>query len=149
MPQFIAARRPMPHGPDATSDAGPVPVRGWGQLGWQARTWRLVHAAWSIAQLACLGVVWRSVLSGRGGPAAWASASFLAAEGAALVVGGGDCPMGGVQESWGDPVPFFELILPPRAAKAAIPVLAVVSVAGIAGLVLRTLGLRPADARRG
>jgi hypothetical protein len=38
-------------------------------------------------------------------------------------------------------VPFFELVLPPRAAKAAIPVLAVVSVAGIAALVLVRPGL--------
>jgi hypothetical protein len=38
-------------------------------------------------------------------------------------------------------VPFFELVLPPRAAKAAVPVLAVVSIAGIAGLILRRPGL--------
>jgi hypothetical protein len=49
--------------------------------------------------------------------------------------------MGARQEEWGDPVPFFELILPPRAAKAAVPVLAVVSVATVAALVLRKPGL--------
>ncbi len=42
---------------------------------------------------------------------------------------------------WGDPVPFFELVLPPRAAKAAIPVLAGVSVAGVVALVLRRPGV--------
>lgn len=67
----------------------------------------------------------------------WASVSFLILEGGALIAGRGDCPMGRLQESWGDPVPFFELILPPRAAKAAVPVLAVVSLAAIAGVVLR------------
>ena len=49
--------------------------------------------------------------------------------------------MGPQQERWGDPVPFFELVLPARAARAAFPVLAIVSMAGIAGLVLRTPGL--------
>ena len=57
------------------------------------------------------------------------------------MVGGGDRPVGPRQTEWGDPVPFFELILPPRAAKAAVPVLAAVSLTGIAALVLRRPGL--------
>jgi hypothetical protein len=65
----------------------------------------------------------------------------LCVEGAALIVGHGDCPVGPMQAEWGDPVPFFELALPPRAAKAAVPVLAVVSVAGIVALALRRPGL--------
>lgn len=71
----------------------------------------------------------------------WASVSFLVLEGGGLVIGRGNCPMGRLQESWGDPVPFFELILPPRAAKAAVPVLAVVSLGAIAGVVLRAPGI--------
>ena len=63
----------------------------------------------------------------RRSPALWASVGFLLVEGGALVVGRGNCPVGRLQESWGDPVPFFELLLPPRAAKAAVPVLAAVS----------------------
>jgi hypothetical protein len=45
--------------------------------------------------------------------------------------------MGPLQRRLGDPVPFFELVLPPRAAKAAIPILAAVSVVGIALVVVR------------
>lgn len=71
----------------------------------------------------------------------WAAVAFLAAEGGGLAVGRGDCPMGRVQASWGDPVPFFELILPPRAAKAAVPALAAVALAAISALVLRPPGL--------
>jgi hypothetical protein len=52
-----------------------------------------------------------------------------------------------MQAEWGDPVPFFELVLPPRAAKAAIPILTAVSVAGIAALVLRRPGLVAHSAR--
>jgi hypothetical protein len=53
-------------------------------------------------------------------------------EGAALAVGRGKCPLGPLQAKLGDPVPLFELVLPPRGAKAAVPVLAAASVAGIA-----------------
>jgi len=64
----------------------------------------------------------------------------LCVEGAALIVGHGDCPVGPLHAARGDPVPFLELVLPPRAAKAAVPVLAVMSVAGIAALALRRPG---------
>jgi hypothetical protein len=57
--------------------------------------------------------------------------------------------MGRLQAEWGDPVPFFELILPPRTAKAAVPILAVVSVAAIAALVLRRPGLASGSERQG
>jgi hypothetical protein len=68
--------------------------------------------------------------------------AFLSIEGAALLVGRGDCPMGPLQEEWGDPVPFFELVLPPRAAKAAVPVLAVATLAGFALIWLRGPSIR-------
>lgn len=66
-----------------------------------------------------------------------ASAAFLVAEGAGLVAGRGNCPVGPLQQSWGDPVPFFELVLPPRAAKAAVPVLAAIATAGLIALAVR------------
>ena len=123
--------------PHAPRDPRPT----WATLGRRARAWRIVHAGWSVAQLSCLGTVWVCALTGRRGPRLWASVAFLALEGGALVLGRGDCPVGQLQARWGDPVPFFELLLPPRAAKAAVPVLAVVSAAGIVALVLRRPGL--------
>jgi hypothetical protein len=42
-----------------------------------------------------------------------------------------------MQAKLGDPVPLFELVLPRRAAKAAIPALFVVAVGGLAGVLLR------------
>jgi hypothetical protein len=113
----------------------------WATLGRRARTWRVVHASWSVAQFAGLGYIWFCALTGRRNRRLWSSVAFLLAEGAALVVGHGDCPVGPRQAAWGDPVPFFELVLPPRAAKAAIPGLAAVSGAAVAALVLRRPGL--------
>jgi hypothetical protein len=66
-----------------------------------------------------------------------ASLAFLSIEGVGLIAGGGNCPVGPLQAQMGDPVPFFELVLPPHAAKAAVPILAVVSVAGFLAVALR------------
>ncbi len=113
----------------------------WSDLGRRAKAWRLVHASWSVAQLAGLAYIWSCAATGRRDRLLWGSIGFLVLEGAALVVGRGNCPVGPLQAEWGDPVPFFELLLPPRAAKAAVPVLAVVSLGGIAAVVIRRPGL--------
>lgn len=113
----------------------------WQSLPPRAKAWRVVHASWSVAQLGCLAYIWACVVTGRRTYRAWASVAFLVTEGAALVVGHGNCPVGPLQAEWGDPVPFFELILPPRAAKAAIPALTWISLTAIAGLVFRRPGL--------
>lgn len=55
----------------------------------------------------------------------------------------GDCPLGGLGDRVGDPVPLFELVLPPRAAQLAVPVLGVVTATGVALLVLRSRSLSP------
>lgn len=121
----------------------------WATLGRPARIWRVVHASWSVAQLACLGYIWVSALRGRRSLRLWASVAFLTAEGVALAVGRGNCPVGPMQAEWGDPVPFFELVLPPRAAKAAIPILTAVSLVGIAALFLRRPRLVAQSSRLG
>jgi len=113
----------------------------WQSLPPRAKAWRVAHASWSVAQLGCLAYIWACVVTRRRTLRVWASVAFLVTEGAALVVGHGNCPVGPLQAEWGDPVPFFELALPPRAAKAAIPVLTWISLAAIAGLVLRRPGL--------
>jgi hypothetical protein len=116
----------------------------WSTLGRRAKAFRIVHTVWSVAGLASLGYIWACVLSGRRDRALSASVGFLALEGGALVVGRGNCPAGPLQAEWGDPVPFFELVLPPRAAKAAIPILAGATLLGFIGLALvRPHRLRP------
>lgn len=117
----------------------------WSELPARARIWRALHATWSVVQLAALVQIWMAAVWRRRSRVVWGSAALLALEGGALVVGRGNCPVGPLQESWGDPVPFFELLLPPRAAKAAIPALFVISLVGIAGLVVREPGIRQCD----
>jgi hypothetical protein len=87
--------------------------------------------------MSALGYVWVSAIRRSRDGALYASVAVLSAEGVALVIGRGNCPLGPFQRSLGDPVPMFELLLPPRVAKAAIPVLATVSIAGFAAVVVR------------
>jgi hypothetical protein len=61
----------------------------------------------------------------------------LAAEGVAVAANRGDCPIGPIGDRVGDPVPLFELVLGPRAAKVAIPVLAAITGVGVGVLAAR------------
>ena len=110
---------------------------GWATLSRPAKAYRVFHAAWSAAGLASLGYIWACAATRRRDRRLWASIAFLSIEGGGLIVGGGDCPMGPFQAKLGDQVPFFELVLPPRAAKAAVPILAAASVAGFIAVALR------------
>jgi hypothetical protein len=109
----------------------------WSDLGREARAFRIVHAAFSVLQLAGLAYLWGSAVTRRRDRLLTLSVAALLVEGAALLVGRGDCPFGPMQARLGDPVPLFELVLPKRAAKAAIPLLALVAVAGLAAVMAR------------
>ncbi|MBB5788758.1 hypothetical protein [Jiangella mangrovi] len=103
----------------------------------KAATLRLVHAGIAAAELGSLGYVWACAVTGRRDRLLAVCVGALAGEGAALVIGRGNCPLGPLQRRWGDSVPLFELVLPPRAAKAAVPVLTAVAMAGIAAVAVR------------
>jgi hypothetical protein len=98
---------------------------------------RAGHTAIAVVELSCLGYVWACALTGRRDRVLHGAIGILVAEGAGLVIGRGNCPLGPLQQRLGDPVPLFELVLPPAWAKRAVPVLAGISIAGI------VLALRP------
>ncbi len=104
---------------------------GWSDLNPAAKAFRVAHAAFAVVSMSSLAYVWLSAVTRRRDRLLAGSLAVLLFEAAALVVGRGDCPFGPAQARLGDPVPLFELVLPPRAAKAAIPVLTVVSVIGM------------------
>ena len=118
----------------------------WASLPPKAKAFRVVHAVYSVFGLSAMGYLWLCVVTGRRDRWLAASIGFLLMEGAGLIVGRGNCPMGPLQEEWGDPVPFFELVAPPRVAKAAVPFFAGTSVLALALLVLRgARRSRPSD----
>ena len=109
----------------------------WADLGTGARLFRIAHGVWGALNLAGLAYVYGCAALRRRDRWSDAAVALLTAEGAELIVGRGDCPFGPFQARLGDPVPMFEWVLPPRAAKAAIPVLASVSIVGVTSLVVR------------
>ncbi len=123
------------------------PHPAWTSLPPRAKAFRLAHVAWGVTALSALAYIWTCALVRRHDRYLWASIAFLLLQGVALLIGRGDCPFGPFQRRLGDPVPMFELVLPPKAAKAAIPLLTVVTAAGIVAACVRpfrlhTLGRR-------
>ena len=125
-------RRSIEAGASATT-ARPT----WAELSDAARAFRVAHAVWSVLGLASLAYIWASAVRRQRDRRTAAAIAFLSVEGAALVLGRGNCPFGPLQRTLGDPIPLFELVLPPRAAKAAVPVLTAVSLAGFGAVLLR------------
>ena len=115
------------------SPTGPT----WSDLPTGARAFRVAHAAFAVVSMSSLGYVWLSAATRRRDRWLAGSIAVLLFEGVALVIGRGNCPFGPAQARLGDPVPLFQLVLPPRAAKAAIPVLTIVTVAGLLAAALR------------
>ena len=102
--------------------------------------WRLAHAAIAVSFLGAIAHVWRCALSGRRDRKLALAVGALAAEGALVAANGGDCPLGPLGDRVGDEVPLFELVLPPPAAKLAVPVLGIVAAAGVGALAVRGRG---------
>jgi hypothetical protein len=100
--------------------------------------WRAAHAAVAAAFLAAIAHVWWCAISGRRDPWLKRSVVALALEGAVVAANRGDCPLGPLGDRIGDPVPLFELVLSPRAAKRAVPALGAVTVAGLGVLAIRS-----------
>ncbi|MEA2623545.1 MAG: hypothetical protein QOH61_2455 [Chloroflexota bacterium] len=117
----------------------PDKARDWASLPRKAKAFRIAHATAAIVNLTSLGNIWLCAATRRRNRLLGLSVGLLLSEGGALLIGRGNCPLGAFQRSLGDPVPLFELVLPPRAAKAAIPLLAGVTLAAFA-----TLAARPA-----
>jgi hypothetical protein len=100
--------------------------------------WRAGHGLIAGGFLTAIAYVWICAIRGRRGRHLALAVGALAAEGALVVANRGDCPLGGLGDRIGDPVPLFELALSPRAAKRAVPALGAVTLAGLALLALRT-----------
>jgi hypothetical protein len=84
---------------------------------------RIAHACIAIAMLDAIAYVWWCALTARRGPLLRVAVTALLGEGAVVVANHGRCPLGPLQERLGDPVPLFELVLSPRAAHRAVPLL--------------------------
>jgi hypothetical protein len=115
-----------------------VSLSGLSRLNREARALRIAHIAIGVIGLGSLGYVWLCALTGRRDRILGAAVAALSVQGVALIIGRGNCPLGPIQRRVDDPTPLFELVLPPRAAKAAVPVLVTVALVGVAIVAVRS-----------
>jgi hypothetical protein len=114
-----------------------------------ALMFRVIHAAISVVFLSAIAYVWWCALSGSRGRLLRIAVGSLVAEGVVVAANRGDCPLGGLQERVGDPVPLFELALPPRMARLAVPTLGLIAGGGIALLAVGPFaGRAPGESHR-
>lgn len=99
-----------------------------------ARVFRAVHTAIAAGFLLAIAYVWWCALTGRRDRRLTVAVAALTGEGILVAANHGDCPLGPLQERVHDPVPLFELVLSPTAARRAVPVLGAVAAAGMAAL---------------
>jgi hypothetical protein len=99
--------------------------------------WRAAHGLIAATFLASIAYVWWCAISGRRGRFLRPAIAALVGEGVVVAMNGGDCPLGALGDRIGDPVPLFELVLTPRAARRAVPALGAVTAAGLALLAAR------------
>lgn len=102
-----------------------------------ALAFRTFHSAIAVEQLLAIVYVWWCALSGRRDRLLRIAVATLIGEGVLVTANRGDCPLGGLQDRLGDPVPLFELVLSPRAAKQAVPTLGAITAMGLVLLVVR------------
>ena len=100
--------------------------------------WRTAHGLIAVGFLGSIGYVWWCALTGRRGRWLRPAIGALVGEGILVVTNGGDCPLGPLGDRIGDPVPMFELVLSPRAARLAIPTLGAVTALGVGILAARS-----------
>jgi hypothetical protein len=103
-----------------------------------ARAFRAGHAAIAGAFLTAIAYIWWCAITRRRDGSLRVAVAALVIEGAFVAANHGDCPLGGLQERLGDPVPLFELGLSPTAARRAVPTLGVVTAAGLMLLARRS-----------
>jgi hypothetical protein len=114
----------------------------WSSIGTNSRivlASRAAHGLISLLFLACIVAIYLAAWRGKADVVTLAALAALGAEGMLVLLSRGNCPLGPLFRRLGDETPFFELLLPPRAAKLAIPVFAAVTLAGAVLLAVRTL----------
>ena len=106
------------------------------ELSRAALAFRAGHTAIAIEQLLAIAYVCWCALTGRCDSLLRIAVATLLIESVLVVANRRDCPWGGLQQRLGDPVPLFELVLSPRAARRAVPTLGAITTAGLALLVV-------------
>jgi hypothetical protein len=91
---------------------------------------RLLHGLITIFFLTCIGYIYYSGITGDITAFSYLAIAAIIVEGIVVGLNKGICPLGTIHHKYGDDKTFFELFLPKKAAKLAIPVLGTISLLG-------------------
>ena len=97
---------------------------------------RTIHGFISLFFLICIAYIYYAGVTNRKGLLAYLAIASVLVEGVIVTLNRGDCPLAGIHRRYGDNLAFFELFLPKRAAKLAIPFLGLVSAIGFILVIL-------------
>jgi hypothetical protein len=100
---------------------------------------RIGHGLVSAFFLVCIGAIYLGAWNAQADTLTYLALTALGIECILVLSAGGNCPLGPWLQRLGDDKPFFELLLPPRAAKAAIPTLGAIATIGAIALAVRVL----------
>ncbi len=91
---------------------------------------RTIHGLITAFFVSCIVYVYYAGITNQ--PTLWAylAMAALTIEGLVVVFNGGDCPLGPLHHRYGDNKAFFELLMPKKMAKRAVPVLGCVALVG-------------------
>src|SRR6266542_4713080 len=91
-----------------------------GPSSWIVLASRIAHGVISLLFLSCIAAIYLGAWAGKADAVTIAALAALCVEGGLVILSRGTCPLGPMLRRLGDEKPFFELFLPPRAAKLAV-----------------------------
>lgn len=99
---------------------------------------RVIHGLFALYFIFCLAYLYYAAIFGKLDIFLLIAVVSLVLEGfIVFILNKGDCPLIHIQRKIGDNTPFFQLLLPEKLAKQAVPALAKITWIGIALLALR------------
>lgn len=101
---------------------------------------RIIHTLFALYFIFCVGYIYYAIFSLAITPVLTMAISSLLLEGfLVFIVNQGNCPLDHLQKKLDDPIPFFNLFLPNRWAKKAIPFFTILTAVGMTALTLRLI----------
>lgn len=97
---------------------------------------RTVHGLITLIFLSCIFYIYYAAFTNSRSLLAYIAVALIVIEGIVVSLNGGNCPLGVIHSKVGDDKAFFELFLPKRQAKMAVPFLGFVAFLGILFLFL-------------
>ncbi len=100
---------------------------------------RTLHGIFAVFFIFLIGYLYYALIAGRTDWTVWAAVILLIAEGAAMALNGGRCPLAFLHERYGDDKGFFDLWVPPKLLPLVVPFLTALTTIAVLWLLAKTL----------